>query len=668
MRPLVAAVACAWVVGLLAPSPVAAQRGVPPSSTVDTKAVAEAYETFLLARRYQDTEEVDKAIDAYRRAMQLDPTSSSIPAALADLYESLDRLDEAADAAERAIKIAPDNRDAHRVLGRVYATRAMAETGRTAAARQSQEGNLDRAIGHLEGATKRPEDGGLVDLNDRALLARLYIARTRYAEAIPLLGELVREEPGWTDGASLLVEAYAAAGRTPEAIQWLEQSAPDNPALYQLLAELYAEARRWSDASNAYERAIEIAPRSVDLRVRYASMLLESGNDEDVQTAREVLREAIAIRNNNEQVLYLLSQAERRTGEYDAAEQTARQLISVNEMNPRGYAALVEALAERYRYQDIVSALVPAVQRFRGTRNSAFPLTLLLPHLGFAYQRLGQYPQAIAAFEEAGKLSGGDGVLSIYLAQVYLDAGQPAQAATLLRAVRMERPDDVRLAQLESQALRQSGRTDDGLRVLSDLVSRRPEDPDAHVALAHAYSQSSRGAQAIKTLQDARAKFPEQSTTISFELGSVYERQKQYQQAEAAFREVIARDPDHAPALNYLGYMLADRGDRLPESVALIERAVALEPENGAYLDSLGWAHFKEGRFTVAEEYLRKAAERMVTNSVIQDHYGDVLFELGRFDAAIAAWQLALNGDRDSIEPGDIQRKIQTARTRLSQR
>jgi tetratricopeptide (TPR) repeat protein len=148
----------------------------------------------------------------------------------------------------------------------------------------------------------------------------------------------------------------------------------------------------------------------------------------------------------------------------------------------------------------------------------------------------------------------------------------------------------------------------------------------------------------------------------------VYERQKQYQQAEAAFREVIARDPDHAPALNYLGYMLADRGEKLSESVALIERALAIEPENGAYLDSLGWAHFKEGRYTVAEEYLRKAAERMVTNSVIQDHYGDVLFQLQRFDAAIAAWELALDGDRDSIVPGDIERKIRSARDRLNRR
>ena len=32
-------------------------------------------------------------------------------------------------------------------------------------------------------------------------------------------------------------------------------------------------------------------------------------------------------------------------------------------------------------------------------------LGLLLPHLGFAYEQLGQYDQAIAAFDEAHRLA-----------------------------------------------------------------------------------------------------------------------------------------------------------------------------------------------------------------------------------------------------------------------
>ena len=87
----------------------------------------------------------------------------------------------------------------------------------------------------------------------------------------------------------------------------------------------------------------------------------------------------------------------------------------------------------------------------------------------------------------------------------------------------------------------------------------------------------------------------------------------------------VASDPLSAPALNSLGYTLAERGERLPEAVGFIERALKVDPDNPSYLDSLGWALFKQGRADEAEPHLRKAADALPTQSVIQDHFGDVL-------------------------------------------
>ena len=75
-------------------------------------------------------------------------------------------------------------------------------------------------------------------------------------------------------------------------------------------------------------------------------------------------------------------------------------------------------------------------------------------------------------------------------------------------------------------------------------------------------------------LQDAQAKFP-YDDAIAFELGTVFDKQKKFAEAEAAFRQVLSRDPENAAALNYLGYMLAERGERLDESVALPEEGAA---------------------------------------------------------------------------------------------
>ena len=148
----------------------------------------------------------------------------------------------------------------------------------------------------------------------------------------------------------------------------------------------------------------------------------------------------------------------------------------------------------------------------------------------------------------------------------------------------------------------------------------------------------------------------------------MFDRQKRFVDAEAAFQVVIAREPDHAQALNYLGYMLAERGERLDESVGYVKRALQIDPDNGSYLDSLGWAYFKANKLDLAEDNLRRAAEQLVTNSVIQDHYGDLLSKLGRNEDAIAAWTRALSGDGDSIDRPGIDGKIRTARQRLGRR
>ena len=64
----------------------------------------------------------------------------------------------------------------------------------------------------------------------------------------------------------------------------------------------------------------------------------------------------------------------------------------------------------------------------------------------------------------------------------------------------------------------------------------------------------------------------------------------------------------------------------------------------------------------------RRAADQLVTNSVVQDHYGDVLQKLGRVQEAIDRWTQALAGDGDSIDVAAIQRKIRAAREQLPRR
>src|SRR5438045_7638495 len=255
--------------------------------------------------------------------MELDPNAAEIAAELASVYLRQNKVQEAMSAAEQALKVAPANREANRVLGTIYA--ALSETTRENAPRAANRAdeNLTKAIHHFELATDK-SGGGEADPNVRATLARLYVRAAMYDTAIPLLTDLVNQEPGWQDGPMMLAEAYAGAGRAADAIAWLEQRTADDERMLPALADFYERERRWSDAAGAYARILRRTPRNIDVKTRSASALMNAGGKDNAAKARDALAEIVAARATQARPLYLLSQAQRRLGDFAAAEASAR--------------------------------------------------------------------------------------------------------------------------------------------------------------------------------------------------------------------------------------------------------------------------------------------------------------------------------------------------------
>ena len=674
-------VAVVVALGVLSASIAHAAQTAPPVSSSATPAaadrMAESYAQFLLGRHHEGNGEGDLAVAAYTRAMELDPGSAEVPAELAGFHLRQSRLQEAMNAAQQALKLDEHNREANRVLGIIFSALVDERDPADAQSAGAPNENIAKAIGHLEIAIE--QSPGEVEPSLRATLGRMYVAGRAWEKAITLLVPLVNQEPQWSAGPTLLAEAYAGAGRIRDGIAWLKERAEQDPRLLPTLADFYERERDWQSAADTYGLAIQLTPfgRNItDLRTRHASALLNVGGRDAATKARDTLTgqgmrgvtvtAGRATLPNDARALYLLSQAQRRLGNGAAAEEAARALIALNSRLPWGYYALAEALEERGQYQAVVDALAPVMPQFRPGKpdDPAYEATMLLPHLGFAYQQLGQFDKAIETFEEARRLAPKDPAMTGYLVEANIAARRYGPAVEIARAASAAQAGDVRLQRVHALALRRGGKADQAITLLQGTLARHGDDPTVHIALACAYADAERPDDAVKVLQSAQATFPS-DIAVLFELGATFDRQQRHAEAEEAFNQVLARDPDNAAALNYLGYMLAERGERLDESVSLLQKALQLEPENGSFLDSLGWAYYKANNLPLAEEHLRRAASQLRASSVIQDHYGDVLFKLQRFDDAIAAWTQALEGDGDSIDPDDIDRKIRAARQQI---
>jgi tetratricopeptide (TPR) repeat protein len=122
---------------------------------------------------------------------------------------------------------------------------------------------------------------------------------------------------------------------------------------------------------------------------------------------------------------------------------------------------------------------------------------------------------------------------------------------------------------------------------------------------------------------------------------------RQDRHPEARLTRLIELRPDNAQALNALGYTLVDRTSRTAEGVALIERALKLSPGDPFILDSMGWAQFRMGHLTEAEDYLRRAlADRQ--DPEIAAHLGEVLWAKGERARAREVWQSQLQSTPDN--------------------
>ena len=617
-----------------------------------TDPVAGAYFEFLLGRQLEDKGDVDGAAAAFQRAMKLDPASADVPAELAGLYARQSRVREAIEAANAALAINPGHGEANRVLGSIYASLAERDpSGGAPGAGQASYRQL--ALEHLEKATKSSSPPALAGV--RLTIARLQMQASAFDKAIPVLRQLLADEPWLPQGVAMLAQAYTESGKTDSAIALLEEAVAVEPSFYETLASAYEKDDRWSEAARAYEQAAGESPRDTALKTRWAFALLSMPDGSGAKRARDLLVEVTKANPTERWPLYLRARAERAVGDLDASEASARRLMALTPGSTSGAHALAQVLEARRQWQALIEALEPVAAK--PPRGREADTSLILTHLGFAYLEVGRDADAVTAFEQASKLDPSASAARVYLAQALVSAKQFERALALVRAERPADPRDSRLARLEADALRGLGRFDDGAAVLRALAADAPRDAAVVQNLAEYYAAARRYAEAAGLLKDAVARFPDDMGVL-FQYGAMLEQQALHADAERVFRQVIARDPEHGPTLNSLGYTLADRGSRLDEAVALLRRAVALDPYNGAYLDSLGWAYFKLNQFDLAEPNLRTAAEQLPRDSVVQDHWGDLLAKRGRYADAVEAWRRALAGDGKQIERTKIERKI----------
>jgi tetratricopeptide (TPR) repeat protein len=398
-----------------------------------------------------------------------------------------------------------------------------------------------------------------------------------------------------------------------------------HPYIYYRYGSLLAQAFRFTEAEEAFRKAIEIDPRFIEPALELAEIYVNTGRPDD---AVPVLERAVEVDPSDASVLMALVQVYLETGRVDEGIRRLEQ------------------------------------------RAQAGPLPHDLEILrGRLYYEAGEYGEAFDVFSALLEEGGKNPELARILGEICLRAGDPGRSLHYFDlAIEMD-PTDYR--SYIGKFFAASPSFNDGGAVIDITAAEKIEllrqserlvkgfDFEGNYLLGVSYlSIDSLDVARRYLLRAHEVRSDDRGTLLN--LSSIYEKMEQYGEAERYLKQVYEQDPTDLSVCNFYGYLLAQMQKELPMAEKLILQALEGDPENGYYLDSLGWVYYQMGDYARAVVELEKASLRVSDDPTILEHLGDAYRALRRYEEARAAY---VRSSRLQVGNQSILEKIQATTT-----
>ncbi len=654
------------------------------------------------------------ALDAYRKAVKLDPDAIQIYRALIPLAFSLNQIEEAVKYARKAVELDPSD---HRLLRRL-------------AVHMAAQGNLPDAIGLLEKAvqskTLKKNSGVFVMLmSDLAV----YYGAT---------GQALKAADCYRVVFDALVhpDKFKLDFRTRRMLE-------SNPATrFERIGQAFLDAKRPKQAVDAFERAAKARKgKPGTLSYNLARVYLQTNQrdkalselqkyfDAQLQskgsTAYELLADILKQMGKSGELIGRLEELAKKdlrnsTLQYFLAGQyVARNRLKEAEAlykktlagsgDAEGYAGLAVVYRRQNQPEKLLDALSKALTdvvdalllaRMRGQRDSENPHLKrfeaemkplrenekLLDGLLAAGRKLaqGENPQLEFAGSYilatlAAEARNSDAAVQFFRFAIKArrERAQPiyeelgghllivrnyAEAVNVFReavndpALAGSKPNN--LLRL-SQALEWNRETKAALEAIQQARKIVAGNAAGKALLDYQegwiYYHSRQWDKAVPVFEQIIAK-SQQAKGIArqsqFHLSNIYVQQGDIRKGEQILEKILAEEPDNPSVNNDLGYLYADQGKHLEKAETMIRKAIKAEPENPAYLDSMGWVLYKLGKFDEAVTYLEKAIKTPGGDDpTILDHLADCYDHLQKTHKAKELWQKALEKSKAESRP-----------------
>ena len=653
----------------------------------------DAVSWFMAGRLLQTRSDPRRAVNAYRKAIALDPRAIEVYRHLVPLEFQLGEIENAVRSATKAVEIDPQEHEIWQML----------------AAQAAIAGKLPDAIHHLEQAVKSPrvvkDSGEFLALNKN--LGVLYSAT------------------GQQDKAADCFEVVFDAIVHPEKFN-LDSRArskllADPQTSYERIGQVFLDAKRVKLAEQAFDLAAKSGRVGAgNLSYNRARVLLLSDRPDDAlvelqkyldaqrttkgrdayQLLADILEklkrsdeligrlEGLATKDeHNLQLHFFLADRLLAADELERARQIYEATLPQG-ADANGYIGLARVLRKMKKPGDLLDLFHRATSKLSPEGLAQFEAELKSVSedgqtvdslLAVGREQAKAEPSQLT-FEKAYVLAGLaksldriDDAIEFYLAAIKLRKEQVipiyAELSTLMQRAhrhaaavelfkgalndRRSPADKADLLAMLARAQLLTGDLKEAIKSIEESLRLEPGDLAHLFEEAWIYSHARQWDDAItrfEKLADLAPDRPRVQRLAQFSLSNLYVQKGEFRKGEEILEKILQVDPEDNQVNNDLGYLWADQGKNLERAEKMIRKAVAAEPENGAYLDSLGWVLFKLGKYEEAIGPIEKAVKKNTGgDNTLWDHLGDVQLKLKQMDKAVESWQIGRASCRERV-------------------
>ncbi len=327
--------------------------------------------------------------------------------------------------------------------------------------------------------------------------------------------------------------------------------------------------------------------------------------------------------------------------DFERATQAYQQAIELDRSYAWPYHGLAVILGEQGDYESAGLFFRQAIERHTRPADQA----VSWDSLGDVYMALADYKQALAAYQEASRLTPHEAMPWYSLGNAYVALERDNEAIEpYRRAIELDPAYPWSYHQLGLVYERRAEYAP-AMILFQQAIERHQDNPArarSWASLGDVYSALGRQQEAIDAYCQAVAL--DQSFELPWlGLGREYSLAGRYDEAINAYRQVVKLAPGEAQAWLGLGNACSAL-NQADEAIAAYQQAIELEPQSAWPYNNLGFVYQKLGRYREAIQFYQQALDRHADGpgkAVTWDNLGNTYRVQGEFDEALAAYRWA---------------------------